>query len=176
MARDRNFYFRVKATDEALMFQFVDVEAEGLYSKLRRFAFGCEPRGFLVDFKRRPISIMDLADGFKMTNGRFRARFDELRERQIVQTAEEYSSALRTVPGGWSSRKISAMIDIIRELPATENELYVIPALVDDMLDAAVGGTNGSQGWEEDENGKKVRRSKSSKRDGGSIDPPNRPH
>jgi hypothetical protein len=139
MARNRDFKFWVKATDEALMFAKVDIEAEGLYSKMRRDAFNSDPRGFLIDFRRVAISPLDMADGYGVTNGRFKARFEELHARQIIQTGEEYEAALRSVSSGWASKKLLVLREVFAQVRSKPAEVFVIPSLVDDLLDSIVG-------------------------------------
>ena len=172
MVKDRDYYFRVKPADEALVFERVDSEAEGLYSKMRRDAFRGEPRGFLVDFRGVPVSLEDMADGYRMSNGRFKARFTELHDRQIIQTAAEYGASLRTLKSAWALRKVTAFRDIMTRVRGGAEAVYVIPALLDEVLDRIVGSTTGNMGWEDDGQGGRRRRRRGEDGDGEPIAPP----
>ncbi len=173
-AKDRQFWFRVKVPDESLMFERVDVEAEGLYSKMRRDAFRGKPRGFLVDFRGAPLSFEDMADGYRMTNGRFKARLSELHERGIIQTATEFEASLRALRSAWATKKVSAFIDLLSSVQGASDDVYVIPAMLDDVLDALVGSRTGETGWEEDLYGKHHRRKQTDTPLGPPLGPPNR--
>jgi hypothetical protein len=139
VAKNRNHYFKVKPGDEERMLRGVDVQAVGLLFRLRLVTFDCDPCGFAVDHKRQPLDLVKLADAFSMTNGRFRAIFAELLERQLVQTAAAYREAMLTAPGGWVKLKINALHELLRAFAAPLDEIFVVPTLVDDNLDVIVG-------------------------------------
>jgi hypothetical protein len=172
MAKDRQFWFRVKVTDESSTFERIDVEAEGLFSKMRRDAFKGDPRGFMVDHKGFPIPVEEMADNYRMTNGRLKARMSELHDRGIIQTVDEFGAALRTLKSAWASRKVSAFVELSAKVKGAPGDVYVIPPLLDDVLDALVGSRTGKEGWEEDENGNRRRRSKSETPSATPIRPP----
>jgi len=139
MGKNRNHYFKVKPGDEERMLRDVDVQAVGLLHRLRLVTFDCDPVGFAVDHKRRPLDLAKLADTFYMANGRFRAIFNELRERQLVQTAEDYRAAMLATPGGWVKLKIEVLHDLLRVFEVPLSEVYLVPTLVDEHIDTIVG-------------------------------------
>ncbi|HSY50414.1 MAG TPA: hypothetical protein VLC46_16500 [Thermoanaerobaculia bacterium] len=156
MAKSRLHYFRVMPGDEERMLRGVDVQAIGLHFRCRLVAFDAEPQGFLVDFKRRPLDLPKLADTFGMTNGRFMSIFNELRERQLIQSAAAYQESLRTLRTAWATRKVATLSDILRGFETPLDEIYVVPTMVDSFLDTEVGSKTGREGW--DENGRRQKK------------------
>ena len=147
--KNARYYFRGKPGDEERMFRGVDCEPEGLFSKLRRIAFDETPIGFLVDHHQRPHTTKHLADCCYMTNGRFDAIFQQLHERQIVQTVDEYERSLGSA--ATTNKRTSAKLVIFRRIRAAvagpfTSCVYLIPPLVDDELESIWCSENGKKG------------------------------
>ena len=140
---NRNHYFKVKPGDDERMLRDVDVQAVGLLHRLRLVTFDCEPVGFAVDHRRRPLDLAKLADTFYMPNGRFRTIFNELLERQLVQTAQQYRLSLGATSGGWSRLKADFLEKILSEFDVPLDDIYVVPTIADQFLDLSVGQRTG---------------------------------
>lgn len=139
MAKNRNHYFKVKPGDEERMLRGVDVQAIGLLHRLRIVTFDCDPMGFAVDHKRRPLDLEGMADVFGMTNGRFRTTLNELLERQLIQSAAAYRDALLSSHSGWVKLKIDVLHDLLRAFSVPLSDIFVVPTLVDEYVDTLVG-------------------------------------
>src|ERR1051326_3228660 len=124
MGKNRNPWFKVMPGDDERMLRGVDVQAIGLLHRLRCITHDSDPYGFLVDFRRQPLNLEKLADTFGMTNGRFRAIFNELRERQIIQNAAEYAESLSSHRSAWATKKVQVYAESVRGFETPLSEIY----------------------------------------------------
>ena len=94
-AKNRNHWFQVIVGDEERMFRGVGVQAEGLFAKLRRIAFDCQPIGFLVNHTHHAHDAEYLADCVHLPNGQYRAT---LRDSAIARSFRPSPSIEQALP------------------------------------------------------------------------------
>lgn len=149
-AKNSNHWFRCVVSDEERMFRGVGVQAEGLFAKLRRIAFDCDPVGFLVDHTRHAHEQEYLADCVHLPNGTFRTTLRELRDRQIVQTVDEFRAGLSEAlhRNKRPDRRVAAMLEVfdplVASLASASGEVLLIPTLVTEYLSTVVGRKTGA--------------------------------
>jgi hypothetical protein len=155
VAKNANHYYRGLVGDEERAFRGVSLEAEGLWSKLRRISFDCDPSGFLVDHLRRPYDLKYLADTLMTSaegpitiaekNRRFGVIFQEVRGRLLVQSLAEFMAQLdRAAQRGKRAKlKQRAFSAIVDEAwpggPVSLDEIYLLPALIEQQLETSYG-------------------------------------
>jgi hypothetical protein len=147
-----NHYFKCSVGDELRMFRDVDLDAIGLYVRLRLLSFDNDPSGFFVDAYHRPVELKRLADAMGEKNARFQNLWSDLRTLRLVQSVAEYSSLLERLAerNRRTLRKQEIFTEIVRGVwpdgPASLDHIHVIPQLVDQLLDTMYGAKFGRRG------------------------------
>lgn len=142
MAISRNHWFKVIVGEEDRLFRGVGLNAEGLYSKLRRIAHDCDPYGFLVDHASRPLTQQYMADCVHLRNGEFSTILRELRERRIILSAVELEAQLSEAAMAVNKRsrtKLQLFLNLASKVVGNQSEVLTVPGLVDQHLETLFG-------------------------------------